>query len=677
MTRTDPILPTASRAPSQCAPGEGPAMARCLLERLEERRGEQAASGNRSELLERFGSEVAGATILLGYSLAAKEGLKERIETSAPVVIFEVPHADWIEPMAKAIVAVLKPSLQECDQEHETSSAYLPGPIIIAPGTGGRQYDSDNIFRTARALREHRALIGVTTGSPPLLPSKLLRACEERLVVGSFDAHAVELLIEHIVGSTPKKPLEEEVAAAIEPSDLLIAIHPARGAEGALDRLSALLKQRLQHDRCADAPRLEELAGYGPALEWGLAAAADLSAFAKNEIPWSACEQAAVLVGQPGTGKSSFAVALARQADVPLITGSLAQWQSEGEAHLGTTLKAMRAFFAEARKAAPCVALIDELDSFGCRRSFVGREREYWTLVINGFLECLDGIGGRAGILLIGTTNYRERIDPAILRAGRLDRSITIPLPSVTDLAAILRHQLGSDLADQDLGDAARRAAGGTGADCAAWVRRARSRARRSQRALSYADLMAEIGMSDAVPDQEDDRRAAIHESGHAVVARALGFEVRSIALHRTTDSGGTTETKARDMYPTGEGLRDLLAVCLAGRAAEILVFKWPSNGSASDLTTATEICKRMHCSWGLEGQIAVRPLESISIDVAAAVERDLRRASDAATSILLECKAEFDQLADALIARRALDRAEVEVALGAMPKRRRTPRTP
>lgn len=670
MTGSGRIRKAVEVAP-QPAGGKRSAMVRHLLGRLAERRNDEAECPDRSRILERFEPEVIGATVLLGYCLASTDGLRERIQTSAPVVIVEVPHADWIEPMASAIGAVFGSDPRRNEEIRKDTSRSRRGPIVVAPGTRGRQYDSDNTSRIARALRDHRALIGVTAGPSVSLPSDLVRACEERLVVGDFDPDAVELLLEHIVGRVPNRRIEEDAASAIEPADLRIAIHPARGAEGALDRLCAVLESRLHRSRSADAPRLQDLAGYGPALEWGLAAAADLSAYARNSISWSECEQAVLLAGQPGTGKSSFAGALARQAGVPLVAGSLARWQAEGDAHLGSTLKAMRAFFEAARKAAPCVALIDELDSFGDRRKFAHREREYWTLVVNGLLECLDGAGGRAGVLLVGTTNDRDRIDPAILRSGRFDRCITIPLPSIRDLAAILRHHLGRDLADADLTEPAKRALGGTGADCAAWVRRARGRARRAERALSPADLLAEIDATDASPSRADDFRAAVHESGHAVVAHALGFEVYSIALHRTSERGGLTGLRARNVYPTAEELRDLLAVYLAGRAAEILVFGDPSNGSASDLAVATAICGRMHCSWGLEGRIAVRPLESAADEVAVAIERDLRQASDVAASILLERRAGFDRLTDVLVARRALDRAEIEATLGIVSERR------
>ena len=610
-------------------------------------------------------AEVVGAAVLFGFGLASRPDLLRRIESGAPIVVVEVPRADWIDPMAKAFDACFasSPPSKGYWRKDRPVIGSGAGPIVVTPGSGSNHPGARGDTRTAQAFREHRPLIGVATPARAELPSDLLRACEERLVVVGFDPEAVELLVEHVVGSTPGRRIAADVASAIEPADIRIAIHPARGADGALDRLEAVVQARVLHRRAADGPRLADLAGYGQAAEWGLAAASDLSAYAKSAVPWSACETAALLVGLPGTGKTSFAHALARQAGVPLIAGSLAQWQSAGEGHLGTTLRAMRHFFDAASKAAPCVALIDELDSFGDRRRFAGHNREYSVQVVNGLLECLDE-GGRAGVLLVGTTNDRDRIDPAILRSGRFDRCIAISLPSRSDLAAILRHHLGPDLAGADLDEAAGRAVGGTGADCAAWVRRARSRARRANRALAIEDLLCEIDPSNASPDATDDLRAAVHESGHTVVAHALGFQLRNVVLARAVEGGGTTGLRSPDRYATRENLRQLLAVYLAGRAAEILVFGAPSTGAAADLAEATAICIHMHCSWGLGSRLAALPPASMPKEVSAAVERDLRRASDAATCFLAERRICLDTLASTLTRRRCLDGTEIDAIL-------------
>lgn len=651
---------------SRAIPRSGPDVVRHLLQRLQEQSAAELGFLEFCEEPERFGPEVAGAAVLFGFALASREGLLQRLENAAPVVIVEVPHAEWIEPMGMALEACFGSAPTRPGNWRKDRPKLQEGRrAIVVEAVAGRIHPvSRSDGGTAKAFREHRPLIGVLAGQHTGLPVDLLETCEERIVVGGLDPEGVEFVVDHVVGGIARRRLTAGTAAAVGPRDLRAAIHRARGAEGSIDRLAAMVERRLERCRAADGLRLQDLAGYGPAAEWGLAAAADLSAYSRNRISWSACEPGVLLAGKPGTGKTSFARALACQAGVPLLAGSLAQWQSAGEAHLGTTLAAMRGFFETARKASPCVALIDELDSFGDRRHFSGHNRAYSVQVVNGLLECLDGAGGHAGVLLVGTTNHPDRIDPAILRSGRFDRCFTIPLPTISDLSAILRQHLGTDLADADLTDMARRALGGTGADCAAWVRRARGRARRADRMLALGDLLFEIDASAPSRGEAEDARLATHESGHAVVAHALGFELQAIVLHRSAEGGGSTSFRLPDRYATRANLLDLLAVYLAGRAAEVLVHGAASTGAAADLSDATAICRHMHCSWGLGSRIAVSPPSSMPAKVSALVERDLRRASDAATCILVERRRCLDALASTLTQRRSLDSAEMEAIL-------------
>ncbi|WCS24868.1 hypothetical protein LOK46_27700 [Methylobacterium sp. NMS14P] len=287
-------------------------LVRRLLRRLEEQSCSESERLGRNELLERFGPEVVGASILLGAGIASRAGLEERMANSRLVVVVEVPHQDWIEPMLKAAHVVFAEDAPLLEENQRAVPELRPPPIIIGPPRGGRAVDHDGPLRSARALREHRSLIGITTGASTSLPSDLLLACEERIVVGNFDPELVQLLLEHVVGSAPGRLLEPAAASAVEPVDLRIAIHRDRGAEGALDRFAAVLEARLRRREHMDFPPLENLAGYGAAAEWGLTAAADLAAYARAALPWSECEPAALLAGPPGIGKTSFAGALAR-----------------------------------------------------------------------------------------------------------------------------------------------------------------------------------------------------------------------------------------------------------------------------------------------------------------------------------------------------------------------------
>lgn len=214
-------------------------------------------------------------------------------------------------------------------------------------------------------------------------------------------------------------------------------------------------------------------------------------AYRAGRLPWSAIDRGVLVFGPPDTGKTSFARALAASCGVPFILGSLGEWQAAG--HLGDLLRAMRATFSRARASAPAILFIDEIDSFGDRASFSHGNRDYSIQVVNGLLELLDGAGGREGVVVVGACNHPDRLDPAIVRSGRLDRRIHIPLPDQAALRQIIRHHLGTDLADVDLADAAKAAVGASGADVERWVRGARRRTRTSNRPMVIKDLLAEV----------------------------------------------------------------------------------------------------------------------------------------------------------------------------------------
>ncbi|WP_132254938.1 AAA family ATPase [Methylobacterium segetis] len=617
-----------------------------------------------------LGPEVVGATVLLGDALATVPDLLGRILRAAPVVVVEVPSSDWIEPMTRAAAACFGTSgrhgrgRSRVDAEHSGDASNGCHAVVIAErGSGAGRYALDGDARATSAFRDHRPLIGIKAAAGRNLPEDLLQACEATLVAGGFDQDTVELVIRHVVGIGPSRKFPAELATAVGPRDLRIAVHRCRGADGSARRLADLIAYRRASGRSEDGPALEDLPGYGPAAEWGLAAAADLASFARGELAWASCQRGALLIGLPGTGKSVFGRALARQAGAAFLAGSLAQWQSTGEAHLGTTLKAMRQFFDDARRMAPCVALIDELDSFGDRRGFAHRYRDYSIQVVNGLLECLDGAEGRPGVLVVGTTNNPDGIDPAITRSGRFDRRIFIPLPSLQDLEAILRHYLGGELGGESLEKAARSATGATGADCAAWIRSARSRARRAGRGLTLEDLLHEIRASSPAISAAVERRIAIHESGHAIVAQTLGMQIDDVVL-RSPDPSGTGFTVCRSLdAATREGIADVLTALLGGRAAETLVLGAPSTGAAADLAAATALADDMHHRWGMGSRLGVAVAKSSTRSVRV-VERELRLALDRATRILVDRREQIDEMANALIERRALTGAEVSEML-------------
>jgi ATP-dependent Zn protease len=334
---------------------------------------------------------------------------------------------------------------------------------------------------------------------------------------------------------------------------------------------------------------------------WGLRVVRDLADYRAGRIAWDRMDTAALLHGAPGCGKTLFAEALAKSTGIPLIATSFSAWQSSGTGHLGDCLREMRAAFDKAKAAAPAILFIDELDAVGDRARADKGHDDYWRSVVTAFLELLDGIGGRAGVLVLGATNNPGALDPAILRSGRMNRLIEVRLPGTADIAKIIRYFLGDDLAGADLNPVARRATGASGADCKRFVRSAQQRARHAGRPVEMADLLDEIGGQDMPPQIE--YRVAVHESGHAVAAHILrpGMLVgASIGQH-----AGSAVTEVR-VETSRAAVQAELVGLLAGRAAEEVVLGDISGGcggpEGSDLALATCLAVGLDTALGLGG---------------------------------------------------------------------------
>ena len=319
------------------------------------------------------------------------------------------------------------------------------------------------------------------------------------------------------------------------------------------------------------------------------------------------------MIGPPGTGKTLLARAVAGEASVPFfsVTGS-----SFVELFVGVGAARVRDLFSEARKRAPAIIFIDEIDAIGQRRAGSGAavsndEREQ---TLNQLLAEMDGFDVTQGIVVLGATNRPEVLDPALLRPGRFDRQVTIPLPTLSERAAILAvHCRGKKLGpDVDLNVVARGTPGFSGADLANLTNEAAINAVRDNReVLTAADfdtardrilLGRREGSNVLLPEEK--HSVAIHESGHALVA-ALSEHTDPVAKITILPAGqtlGVTEQlplDERHLYRE-DYLNDSLAVRLGGRAAELVEFGQGSTGAANDLASATDLATKMVREFGL-----------------------------------------------------------------------------
>lgn len=385
-----------------------------------------------------------------------------------------------------------------------------------------------------------------------------------------------------------------------------------RPVSQSLDHMREALKDRSSvKDR---ELRIENLHGLGEAGDWARDLVQDLQDWREGRIGWKDIDQGILVSGPTGTGKTTFGKALAASCGVHLVLASLARWQAHG--HLGDLLRAMRAAFDEARKNAPSIIFIDEVDAAGDREKFSNEyNSQYHNQVVAALLECIDGAERREGVIVVGACNYPERLDAALVRPGRLDRHLRIPLPDGPAREGIIRWHLAGALQNDDLSVTVERTEGWSGAALEQLVRDARRSARRARRMVSVSDLEASLPPTASIPAAML-RRAAVHEAGHVIAAVALEKPFEFAEIRDKVDSAGEYQSLGRvrvGKTPTTEiTVQSLLGeICflLAGIAAEEVILGSRSIGGGgargSDLHLATLVALRLEASYGLGDGLA------------------------------------------------------------------------
>lgn len=417
-------------------------------------------------------------------------------------LVLSVPDTSWVGPVAQAFRLHAKGG-----RPAERLGLVGVGPLdredwvhVLADGARPATLRDE----AATVLLAGGQLV-VTTSNPDALPAPVREAADRVARLDRMDLAILRHVAESVCGPCSGWPVEprpsQNVLEAIGPGTLSLSVRPGDDARAYAERVLRVAAAEVC--RCApdrpgtivrDQHQLRGLArvpGLGAALAWGRSLATDLMAYRAGRLAWADVDRGALLVGPPGTGKTSFAQALAEECGVPIVGASYAAWQSHG--HQGDMLKAMRASFAEARSKAPAILFIDELDSFPCRGRLRGDNASYMQGVVNGLLAELDGMSGRDGVVVVGATNSVEGIDPAILRAGRLDRVIPVALLDVQGRKDILRVHLGDDLQGEDLTQVAALAEGMSGAEIDKVVREAKRAARVAGRRMLVGDLVVAV----------------------------------------------------------------------------------------------------------------------------------------------------------------------------------------
>jgi cell division protease FtsH len=398
-----------------------------------------------------------------------------------------------------------------------------------------------------------------------------------------------------------------------------------------------------------------------------------------------------LLVGPPGTGKTLLARAVAGEAGVPFMSVSGSDFM---EMFVGVGASRVRDMFQTARKQAPAIIFVDEIDSIGRKRGAgLGGGHDEREQTLNQLLSEMDGFDTTEGIVMMAATNRPDILDPALLRPGRFDRQIVVPLPDLEERLPILRvHCRNKRLAaDVDLPLVARGTPGMSGADLANLVNEAALHAvRRGAAAVEQRDfdaardrvLMGQKRDSVVLSDAEKER-VAYHEGGHAVLAYVLPHAdpLLKVTILPTGMALGVTQQlplEERHIYPRPY-IEDSLAVRMGGRVAEMIVYGDLSTGANNDLVGNTELARKMVREWGMSDRIGPMAWGSqgmvflgedlmhsrdYSEDTARVVdeevERILRDQEERALEFLTRYKAGLDAVAAALLQRETLEAEEV-----------------
>ncbi len=323
-----------------------------------------------------------------------------------------------------------------------------------------------------------------------------------------------------------------------------------------------------------------------------------------------------LLVGQPGTGKTLLARAIAGEADVPFFSISGSDFV---EMFVGVGASRVRDLFNQGKKNAPCIIFIDEIDAVGRHRGAgLGGGHDEREQTLNQLLVEMDGFESNGGVIVVSATNRPDVLDPALLRPGRFDRQIMVPIPDVKGREEILGvHTRKTVLSPEiDLSVIARGTPGFSGADLANLVNEAALlAARNDKKEIEISDmeeakdkvLMGVERRSMIIPYQER-RNAAYHEAGHALVAKMIpdSDPIHKVTIIPRGRALGITQQLPIDERHTysKDYLVDSITILLGGRAAEEIVLNHQTTGAGNDIERATEIARKMVCEWGMSEEM-------------------------------------------------------------------------
>lgn len=583
-------------------------------------------------------------------------------------VLLRVPDASYVRPLSRVAPRVLlgpvedvRPGWSAAPGEH-----LRPAPDLFVFDRDGTGQDHGPDFggdRVGYAALTGAPLLGIAVDPNASLPRELVRLARFEVVLPPLQPDLVGMVVRLVTGHRTREKLPARGVALLSPRDLNATVRPALGADGSIREVARVAEAAVRAG-VGDGPRLEDLAGYGDAGAWGLAVV-EAVRLAEAGGPWKA-DPGICLVGPPGVGKTTFARALARSCGLPLHLASATGWMA-GHG-LPSILRRIRADFAQARRA-PGLFFIDEINALPARDApDDNRFRAFYVAITNAVLEGFDTLRG-CPVVVLAACNDSSKLDSALVRSGRLDRVVTIPLPDAAARQLILRHHLAKDLDGEDLSEFVALLAGTSGADIERIVRDARKLAGSEQ--CSKAHMLRAIAGPDTRTATEL-RAYALHAAGHAVAAAVLGLEPGHLSIRTSQIAAQTSNGHVRDaLGSTGALTRDEIlnrvVVTLSGRAADEVLGAGGSTeaggDATSDLAQATDAVVALAARYGLgpDSDISWRgeidsTRRNLPLGLERAVRADLDLSYAKAKSLVSDHRRAVLEVAERLVARGWLD---------------------
>lgn len=552
-----------------------------------------------------------------------------------------------------------------------------------------RRFESQAFASNEECLREYiRALVNTNR-----LGGKDLRTLINSAGVADGSAAAAMapgMMAAGTVGRDPQDPLYVVMAQPNMKSQLWKTLRVVALGFLAITGIATLVEDRgmggaknTPQSVTASDKRFDDVLGMDEAKE----DLQELVAFLKNPQNFSRLggkmPKGVLLTGQPGTGKTLLAKAVAGEAGVPFFAACGSEFE---EMYVGVGARRVRELFAAAQEKAPALIFIDEIDAIGSARN--PKDQQYAKMTLNQLLVELDGFNQQEGVIVIAATNFPKLLDTALTRPGRFDRHVHVALPDIKGRSQILDHYLESVTHDEvDTNQLARGTPGFTGADLANLVNLAAVRAAsKGEDAVTTAQLefakdkiMMGAERTSAVMTAEVRKLTAYHEGGHALVAF---FTKGAHPIHKATIMprgqalGMVHQLPENDVVSVSvEQMRAELDVCMGGRAAEELMFGVDkvTSGASSDLERATDVARRMVTHYGLSEKIGpvvysnddkstISPETRLLID--SEVRQLLEDSKKRSMQLLAKHKWKLDKLAKSLLDKETLTGPEIKELL-------------